>query len=367
MDSPKAFLIADIHIGCHQIELDKWLGVTKSYFEDFFFPLLRREYQEGDIVYILGDFFDNRSHLGLKVMSYAYDIFDKLERMKIKVIAILGNHDLLNEKSYEYHSMKILRHYPNVEVFTEPTIYNHGSKQILLMPWITEKKEEQAVLRKFAGQTHYLFCHSDLSGAKTNMKTTMTHGLTIAEFVSYPKVYSGHIHIRQRIDNFLFVGAPYHMDRNDKGNKKGVYVLDIESGAETFYENTVSPQFKTIEIKTEEDIDKLEMFDETSNPEKKDWYDLVISSTVLLKSKTLSTKLRDVTKKTKILSVKHIDDLLIGSKDTNVEIDTLGTDLSVDNFIRDYITTQCEATDMVLREKVMTELEDSIRIFLSSK
>jgi hypothetical protein len=37
----------------------------------------------------------------------------------------------------------------------------------------------------------------------------------------YGKVYSGHIHIVQEINYFTFVGSPYHLDRNDVGNKKG--------------------------------------------------------------------------------------------------------------------------------------------------
>lgn len=363
----KAFLLSDLHLGCHVIEEDKWLNVTKDYFTHFYFPILRNNYQTGDRLYILGDLFDNRSHIGIKVISYAYDIFDELERMGIEVHIMVGNHCLYGERSYEHHSLKLLRGYSNVTVYLEPTLVQHGTKRIVMMPWITEKKEELKQLQKWANCTDYLFCHSDLAGAKTNMKTTLMHGLNIGDFVHFPKVYSGHIHIRQRISNFLFIGSPYQMDRNDKGNRKGVYILDVETGEEEFIQNTHSPEFRTIEIKNEDDIEKLNTIINAPETAKQDWYDLVISNTLLIKNKKLTASLREVTKKTKILSVKQVDDVVTASVDVNVDLDNIGIDLSVEDFMRDYIKTQCAEVETEITDKILQELEDSIRIFYTGK
>jgi hypothetical protein len=39
------------------------------------------------------------------------------------------------------------------------------------------------------------------------------------------------------------IGNPYQMTRSDAGNEKGFYLLDFDSGEETFYENHYSPKF----------------------------------------------------------------------------------------------------------------------------
>lgn len=62
------------------------------------------------------------------------------------------------------------------------------------------------------------------------------------------QVYAGHIHIRQDYKNIHYVGTPYHKDRGDIGNKKGITVLKIESGRTDFIENKFSPQYKKVSI-----------------------------------------------------------------------------------------------------------------------
>src|SRR6266403_710338 len=95
----KLFLLGDIHLGIHQLKLDIYLDISKDYFFNFYFPILKEHYKKGDRLFILGDVFDNRSHLNLKVISYALDIFDWLEENDIQIDIILGNHDLYNSYS----------------------------------------------------------------------------------------------------------------------------------------------------------------------------------------------------------------------------------------------------------------------------
>jgi len=303
----KAILLGDLHFGCHTFELEKRLHVAREYFQEFFFPLMERHYQPGDIVYILGDVFDNRNYLDIRVMCFALDLFAEFRKRGIMIRLLIGNHDMFGEKSYEFTSVRCLEHFDNITIYTKPTVVTQDNLRFLLMPWITEKSEELTVLREYANQVDFLFCHSDLSGAKTNMKTVLTHGLAPEDFVAYPRVYSGHIHIRQTIRNFTFVGSPYHLDRNDKGNKKGVYILDLATGDEQFYPNDFSPEYKTLHINTSEDIKKLDMLIESENT-KGDWFDVEVSNSLIIKDKTITKKLSEITK-TRSIKLKHIDDL----------------------------------------------------------
>ena len=70
----------------------------------------------------------------------------------------------------------------------------------------------------------------------------MKGGVKKSDFKS-AQVYAGHIHIRQDMKNVHYIGNPYHKDKSDIDNIKGITVLDIKTGETEFIENTVSPKF----------------------------------------------------------------------------------------------------------------------------
>jgi len=83
-----------------------------------------------------------------------------------------------------------------------------------------------------------------------NSFTALEHGLDLTDLSGFKRVYSGHIHIRQEKGNVVYVGTPYEMDRGDRGNTKGFWILDLdESGvSERFIENRVSPRHVKFDI-----------------------------------------------------------------------------------------------------------------------
>ena len=67
-------------------------------------------------------------------------------------------------------------------------------------------------------------------------------GLTEQDlFDNCGRVFSGHFHLRREAKQISYVGTPYEMDWGDYGETKGVTVLDIESGKETFVETKKAP------------------------------------------------------------------------------------------------------------------------------
>lgn len=351
----KGFLLSDIHIGTHPIDEDKWLDIIRDYFFDFLVPILKEKYEEGDTLFILGDLFDNRTSLTIKSVCYALDIFNKLEDMGIHIEMFLGNHDMFLEHSYEYHSMRIFEKYKNINIHTQTTTLDIDSKKILLMPWITSLDKEHEILREYAGKVDYLFTHSDLRGAKTNMKVELKHGPSIAEFVGYPKVYAGHIHLHQTIKNFTFLGSPYHLDRNDKGNQKGLTILNIGTGEEEFIPNTLSPEYKTIRISEESDFDKL---DEQLN-NKDDFMDIEIQNSIIINKPEIRKKIESLSKRKRI-SIKQIDDITIEDTVEDIDLEDIGIEISVEDMIRQYVKNQ--QYDTSLKDKIELELEDAIKI-----
>jgi len=241
----RIFILGDIHFGVRASSME-WFDITKSYFEDYFIPLLEREYQEGDILIQVGDIFENRQAINLKINSYVVSLFERLGKI-LPVIAIAGNHDIYYKRSNEVTSLDNLRFIPGVQVFKDPIKLKIGNKDIHLMPWRHSSEQESETLEELGGGD-YLFCHSEMQGILLNAKIKQKEGTRVGKFKKYGRVYSGHIHFAQVHGNVYMVGNAYQMTRSDTYNSKGVYLLDLENGEHHFYENKITPEFRKINI-----------------------------------------------------------------------------------------------------------------------
>lgn len=356
----KAFLIGDIHLGQHSLTEDKWLDISESYFYDFFIPEILKQWSKDDMIFILGDLFDNRNYLTLKVISFALDLFSKFEELGLNILIISGNHDLRNNWDAEHTSLRILERYKNVNIVKDPTIYEFFNKKILLLPW-NKHTEQLKEIKKWTGKIDYLFTHSDLRGAKTGIKNVLNTGNNIADYVGIPKVYASHIHIRQSIENFTFLGSPFHMDRNDKGNKKGITILDFEKNTEIFIENNISPQFRSVEILKEEDLSKI---DTLLKSDDSDFIDVFINNNVVLNSKETKKKIEELSKKNGIANIKYIDNTEIDNGLNEIKLDDIGVNISTEDLIREFIKNQ--EIDNNTKEKWSLILDEMIRLCKSS-
>lgn len=239
-----------------------------------------------------------------------------------------------------------------------------------MMPFI-EKKSEQIKLIQENKDCHYLFCHSDLNGAKMHL-TSVAHKnpdkIDVEEFSNFKKVFSGHIHIIQESKNFTFVGNIFEMDRADLGNQKGIFVLDVLTGEERFIKNDVSPKFKKVYLKTEDDILSLDSIST------KDYIDLFISNSLLMNNRKLRRKLELLLEQGNFASVEYLDDLTIekiekGEKvlesyveerEEGLVVPTLK--LEYTEIIRNYIE-KLNYDSQNIRDGILREFNEVIRIY----
>ena len=77
METNRIYLISDIHLGVRANNLE-WFDIQKSYFDNFFIPLLHKEYQDADILFINGDFFDSRNMINIRTLNYGIDLIKKI-------------------------------------------------------------------------------------------------------------------------------------------------------------------------------------------------------------------------------------------------------------------------------------------------
>lgn len=244
-DTKRLILISDTHFGVRSNNLE-WLTIQEDYFKYFFIPFLKENVRPGDRLLHLGDVYDNRQSINIRVLNKCMEIFEEMSKI-LPIDVILGNHDCFNKLTNEMNSVKTLKYIPNVNVYEEPALLQYGNSKCLLMPWRNGPEEELETLKNFPN-AEYLFCHTDFRGMKFNKWVEVEHGNSLDVFNAFKRVYSGHIHYGQQKDNINLIGSPYELTRSDRGNNKGIYILDLETGKETFTLNNYSPQFLRLDF-----------------------------------------------------------------------------------------------------------------------
>jgi calcineurin-like phosphoesterase family protein len=364
----KIFLIGDTHIGLgYPNNADKWFKVHREYFSDFLMPLLKSRVEPGDIIVHLGDLFDNRNVIPINLMNYTLDIVEEISKIAPFHI-IIGNHDLYSKSTGEINSVRPFKHIDNIFIYDKPTKIEFEGIGILMVPYIDNRKEQISIINNNK-DCKYLFCHSDLNGAKLHM-TSAGHRnadkIDIEDFKDFRKVYSGHYHIVQRDQNFTFVGSIFQMDRNDYKDQKGIFIIDVENEEEEFVENKVSPVFRKYNVISETDVDGLDALRNS-----KDYIDLSISNNLLISNRKLRRKLEVLLENSGFSSVDYIDDIVTKvdeSVDTtpDEEFDEEKLDISIQldyaDYIKEYINKQKYDNDN-FREGVVTEYDEVIRIY----
>ena len=274
----KVWMVSDSHLGCRSNSV-LWLSIIEDYFFEFFIPLVKKEYKEGDVLYHLGDVFDNRQSVNLAAQDLAIRVFEELGKIFPDIHIIVGNHDIMRKNSNDIASVDCLKYLPNVTVHKQPKILKYGNTKCLLMPWRRDHAHEKETLDSIKENIDYMFCHTETRGVQTSPSTKHLHegGNDVGIFKRFKRVYSGHIHYRQDKQNFVLVGNPYQMTRSDRGNQKGIYVLDLDTGKHEFFMNKRSPEFIRYYIN-----DILEMrMDDIKKEIKDNFVDVFIPSNVL--------------------------------------------------------------------------------------
>lgn len=242
-------MITDTHLGVRN-SAEEWVDIHRSYFYDEFIPLVKREYRPGDVLFHLGDVFDSRHAITLKVIDLAIDIFEELSKLFADGIYIIaGNHDIWKKTDNTINSLKMLKRIPNVHVIdVDPTTIKVGAAKFLMMPWRKDHDADLDAIRKYVDGHDYLMCHMDVYGMKGSRFNTIDSGVDVRAFSQFMRVYSGHIHYRQQMENVVMLGTPYELTRSDMYNEKCVTLLHTDDGSEVHYKNSTSPRFVSMQL-----------------------------------------------------------------------------------------------------------------------
>lgn len=195
--------------------------------------------------FFLGDFFDNRQLLDINVLNTGIDIVIELADI-LPIYFLTGNHDIYKKYDTDINSIVAFRYIPNVTIYEKPVIITNKESKILVLPWINTTLNEEKYL--LANTYDYVFAHANISGFKFDNGKDISSSVAtdFFKFKNIKRLFSGHIHKRQTINNFTYIGSPYHTKRSDIGNTKGLYIFDPKENSFEFTLNEFSPIYQRV-------------------------------------------------------------------------------------------------------------------------
>lgn len=342
----RVWFITDTHLGVRN-NSNEWIDYIRSYFFDWFFPLIKENWKPGDVLMHLGDYYDSRQSVNLKVLNLGVEVAEELSNLfPDGIYFIIGNHDIWGVSSNGVNSLKSIKWIPGINIFEEPETLLMGNKRFFMMPWRKDHAEEESTLDS-AEPHDYLCCHADIRGLNFNRHIQVEDGASADKFKKFTRVYSGHIHYSQSHENIKMLGSPYEITRSDMGNKKGITLLDLASGHEEYFENDFSPKFKRFYF---DDI--LHSTPEMLEPQfRNNFVDIMVDPRMALKAplniitETIQTQRR--------LNFHPYDPDNAGLLQSNI-MDTDGRQFSVIDFINEYVGSM--EIDQETRDKIKKTL-----------
>lgn len=235
----KVALLADLHFGIHK-NSDAFWKSQYDFFEYQFIPYIieNKIYK----VIILGDVFDNRTSLNIKLKNDVLDLIKKLANFaELKII--LGNHDIYNNSTNKIHSLKMFENTTNIQIIEGSDVDVIYDRKCLFVPWVTDDSPMPAITSDY----DYCFGHFDILGFHFNKVNTSIGGIDPYTFTNIRKVFSGHFHKRSNKKfvktSIEYIGSPYQLDRNDMDEDRGFAVLDFKTDNVEYISNSKSLKF----------------------------------------------------------------------------------------------------------------------------
>lgn len=231
MSDVKFVVVGDPHFGAKQNNRAVLASQERFWYKTFI-PFIEEE-RPTDI-FILGDFFDNRTSIDVFIQNQAKALLGKLDVSGARVWMVLGNHDTYYKTSLIPNSIEpIVDGMKNVYPITENHLIHVGNLAIALAPWIIDPETIESI-----PDADILMAHLELYGFQAQPGFNATFGLDSTLFSRWKTVLSGHYHTEQEKGNINYIGAPYELTWHDSGIPKRFYFFN--NGIMQSIDNTVS-------------------------------------------------------------------------------------------------------------------------------
>lgn len=247
MGDPFAILVTDIHL----------TEKTEDQYRFGLFDWLIKKYRNStvQVVFILGDLTSRKDNHSAWFVNKIVKSFRRLAK-HFDIYILKGNHDFMDPKSPFFEFVNEMDH---VGFFTEPTIisrkYGKGKPiNIVMLPHSKDPDTDWSSFDADFEDADVIFLHQTFSGSRTE-NGTILDGVSPKKFKKYrAKVFSGDIHVPQKVGPVVYVGAPYHIRFGDNFKPR---ILVADKKFRTTDVRFPAPAKWTTDIEHPSDLDKL--------------------------------------------------------------------------------------------------------------
>ncbi len=162
-----------------------------------------------DSLYILGDITEKKDNHSSKLVNR---IIDNLLRFRQKIFILKGNHDY-----FDVPFFKFLSYISNIRFIDEQLLLDNGD---LFIPYSKSLDIPKLQYKR-------LFLHHEFKGARLHNGYVLDTGLD--PIPSDCVIFSGHIHMKQVLNNIIYIGAPYPIYFGDNGYNGGVFITEEDN------------------------------------------------------------------------------------------------------------------------------------------
>lgn len=201
-----------------------------------------------DHIGFLGDWHEHRSAIDSNTLKYSYNGAKLLNSLDLPFYLLVGNHDCGRRSSRDVFTTNHFEPFTNIILVNEPLLKQSISGDILFCPYLFHEEIED--LSKY-NNVDIVFSHLDIKDfILTGEHTKSIHGIDHKKFFKNQKrVFSGHFHKRQEMDNIHYIGNTFPMDFSDANdNDRGMAVYDFESDTLKYINWDACPKYITCKL-----------------------------------------------------------------------------------------------------------------------
>jgi len=254
-ESNNIAIFSDTHFGRSKND-EKILKYSIDYIKNTMIPDLKNRNISN--IFFLGDLFDNRNLINVKVQNELYDLFSETLK-NFNIYMLIGNHDIYYSNSIETHSIKSFKNFDHIHIINDYEVIEINNHKILMVSWLINTDELQDIINN--NHSDIMMGHFDIVGFQYNKHTICDFGIDQNIFVNkFKYVFSGHFHkySHKSVDNttICYVGAPWQIDRNDTGEERGYLIYDLNDNKIERVINNITPTF--INLNYPDDLNFIE-------------------------------------------------------------------------------------------------------------
>ena len=236
------FIISDLHLTESKDDDYKW--------DVFPWTLKVMEKEKIETLIIMGDILDKKDRHPSKLINRLISNLMLLVAEGIEIKILMGNHDYIAESS---PFLEFVNSFPMIEYIT--TVKEDGTT--LWLPHTRTPMEDwkQYHDSNFEGFER-IFMHQSIIGSKTSQFYTIEHGLPSTYFsTSAAQIFSGDIHIPQKINDVFYIGTPYPVHYGDHYKGCGVFIKG--TATERLFRDTIRKE--SLRITSVKDLKDYEL------------------------------------------------------------------------------------------------------------